>query len=64
MTSAVQEPAAATIDEAVASISFLAVALLSTTMPTFFPAAVAVVAVARYTGEQWRRWIRGPALIP
>ena len=66
----------ATIDEAVATISFSAVALLSTTMPTFFLAAVdgavlyasstrdAVVAVARYTGEQRRRWIRGPALIP
>ena len=40
MTSAVQEPATATIDKAVASISFLAVALPSTTMPTFFPAAV------------------------
>ena len=64
----------ATIDEAVATISFSAVP--STTMPTFFPAAVdgavlyasstrdAVVAVARYTGEQRRRWIRGPALIP
>ena len=64
----------ATIDEAVATISFLA--MPSTTMPTFFPAAVdgavlyasstrdAVVAVARYTGEQRRRWIRGPAMIP
>ena len=40
MTSVVQEPATATIDEAVASISFLAVALPSTMMPTFFPAAV------------------------
>ena len=40
MTSAVQEPATAMIDEAVASISFPAVALPSTTMPTFFPAAV------------------------
>ena len=40
MTSAVQEPATATIDEAVASISFSAVALPSTMMPTFFPAAV------------------------
>ena len=40
MMSAVQEPATATIDEAVASISFSAVALPSTTMPTFFPAAV------------------------
>ena len=39
MTSSVQEPATATIDEAVASISFSAVALPSTTMPTFFPAA-------------------------
>ena len=48
----------------------------STTIPTFFPAAVdgavlyasstrdAVVAVARYTGEQRRRWIKGTALIP
>ena len=64
----------ATIDEAVATISFSAVP--STTMSTFFPAAVdgavlyassnrdAVVAVARYTGEQRMRWIRGPALIP
>ena len=40
MTSVVQEPATATIDEAVASISFSAVALPSTTMPTFFPAVV------------------------
>ena len=40
MTSAVQEPAIAKIDEAVASISFSAVALPSTTMLTFFPAAV------------------------
>ena len=40
MTSAVQEPATATIDEAVASISFSAVTLPSTTMPTFFPTAV------------------------
>ena len=40
MTSAVQEPATATIDEAVALISFSAVALPSKTMPTFFPAAV------------------------
>ena len=40
MMSTVQEPATATIDEAVASISFSAVALPSTTMPTFFPAAV------------------------
>ena len=40
MTSAVQEPTTAMIDEAVASISFPAVALPSTTMPTFFLAAV------------------------
>ena len=40
MTSAVQEPATTTIDEAVASISFSAMALPSTTMSTFFPAAV------------------------
>ena len=40
MTSAIQEPATATIDEAVASIFFSAVALPSTTMPTFFPVAV------------------------
>ena len=40
MTSAVQEPATATIDEAVASISFSAVAFPSTTMPAFFPVAV------------------------
>ena len=76
MTSVVQEPATTMIDEAVVSIFFSAVALPSTMMPTFFPAAVdgavlqasstrdAVVAVARYTGGQRRRWIRGPALIP
>ena len=40
MTSVVQEPATATIDEAVVSIFFSAVALPSTMMPTFFPAAV------------------------
>ena len=40
MMSAVQEPATATIDEAVTSISFSAVALPSKTMPTFFPGAV------------------------
>ena len=40
MTSTVQEPATATIDEAVASISFSVMALPSTTMPIFFPAAV------------------------
>ena len=40
MTSVVQEPTTATIDEAVASIFFSAVALPSTTMLTFFPAAV------------------------
>ena len=40
MTSAVQESTTSTIDEAVASISFPAVALPSTTMSTFFPAAV------------------------
>ena len=40
MTSAVQETTTATIDEAVASISFSVVALPSTTMPTFFPEAV------------------------
>ena len=40
MTSVVQERATATIDEAEASIFFSAVALPSTTMPTFFPAAV------------------------
>ena len=40
MKSAVQEPTTTTIDEAVASISFPAVALPLTTMSTFFPAAV------------------------